>query len=225
MKTPKKVVVEWIDHILTRNKWDGTRLAREAKLAPSTILRLLNDPKHSFVPTLKTLQKIAEASGVPIPRKVTEALGAPKMEASPNVEDDLTEGRRPRARAFTVELRHVSSLPASLQAPSTSRQSYVPAPPQLEDDETAFAFYMPDESFEPLLKSGTLIFATKRRDPVRNDLVMVTDKGDRTKVRLLCGIDEGGFRLLKKIGSEEEERVSFDDVKDIAIVAGLMKAI
>ena len=226
MKTPKKAVIDWIDHILDRKKWDGTRLAREAKLAPSTILRLLNDPDHPFVPTLKTLQKIADASGYPIPRKVTEALGAPKMEAPETADDDAEPRRSPRLRTFTVELRHVSSLPASLQAGTSSRRdSYVPAPPQLEDDETAFAFYMPDESFEPWLKSGSLMFATKRRDPVRNDVVVVTDKNERTRVRLLCGIDEGGLRMLTKFGSDEEERIPFDDIKEISILVGLIKSI
>ncbi|WFU52210.1 hypothetical protein QA639_21115 [Bradyrhizobium pachyrhizi] len=230
MKSPKKAVIEWIDHILDRKKWDGTRLAREAKLAPSTILRLLNDPEHPFVPTLKTLQKIADASGYPIPRKVTEALGAPKMEAPESGEDEPPNGverRSQRLRIFQVELRHVSSLPASLQAATSGRRegTYVPAPPQLEDDETAFAFYMPDDSFEPWLKSGSLMFATKRRDPVRNDVIVVTDANGRTKVRLLLGIDESGLRMLKQFGSEEEERVGFDDIKDIAILVGLIKTI
>jgi transcriptional regulator with XRE-family HTH domain len=231
MKTPKKVVIDWIDHILDRKKWDGTRLAREAKLAPSTILRLLNDPEHPFIPTLKTLQKIADASGYPIPRKVTEALGAPKMEPPADGEEENGNGdshrrERSRARVTTVELKHVSSLPASLQAASSARRdTYVPAPPQLEDDETAFAFYMPDESFEPWLKSGSLMFATKRRDPVRNDVIVLTDKSDRTRVRLLCGIDADGLRMLKKFGSDEEERVAFDEIKDIAILVALIKAI
>ncbi|MCW2077903.1 UNVERIFIED_ORG: transcriptional regulator with XRE-family HTH domain [Bradyrhizobium japonicum] len=230
MKTPKKAVIDWIDHILDRKKWDGTRLAREAKLAPSTILRLLNDPEHPFIPTLKTLQKIADASGYPIPRKVTEALGAPKMEAPETSEEETSNGteRRSRLRTFQVELRHVSSLPASLQAATTSTRregTYVPAPAQLENDETAFAFYMPDDSFEPWVKSGSLMFATKRRDPVRNDVLVVTDKNERTKLRLLLGIDEDGLRMLKQFGSEEEERLGFDDIKDIAILVGLIKTI
>jgi transcriptional regulator with XRE-family HTH domain len=226
MKNPKKVVIEWIDHILDRKKWDGTKLARESGLAPSTILRLINDPDHPFVPSLKTLQKIAEGSGYPIPRKVTEALGAPKMEApEPGAEDDYSEGRRGRSRTSTVELRHVSSLPAALQASAGSkRDAYVAAPPQLEGDETAFAFYMPDDTLDPLLKSGSLIFVTKRRDPVGGDLVMITDKNDRTRVRLMTGIDESGVRLTK-ITSTEEETVGFDDLKEIAIIVATIRTV
>jgi transcriptional regulator with XRE-family HTH domain len=222
MKNAKKVVIEWIDHILDRKKWDGTRLARESKLAPSTILRLINDPEHPFVPSLKTLQKIAEGSGYPIPRKVTEALGAAKMEPPENAEDDI-EPRR-RSRVSTVELRHASSLPASLQAAAhDKREAYVGAPPQLEGDETAFAFYMPDDSYDPWFKSGSLLFATKRRDPVAGDTVMITDKNGRTRVRSLLGIDESGLRLSKSHPVKEDEVLPFDDIKEIAIVVCFMK--
>jgi transcriptional regulator with XRE-family HTH domain len=228
MKSPKKAVIEWIDHILDRKKWDGTRLARESKLAPSTILRLINDPDHPFVPSLKTLQKIAEGSGYPIPRKVTEALGAPKMEApEAGADDDFNDARRGhRARASTVELRHVSSLPASLQAAAhDKRDAYVGAPPQVEGDETAFAFYMPDDTYDPWFKSGSLVFATKRRDPVAGDIVMITDKNDRTKVRSLMGIDESGLRLSKTHPVKEDEVLAFDEIKEIAIVVGFMRSV
>jgi transcriptional regulator with XRE-family HTH domain len=225
MKAPKKAVIEWIDHILDRKKWDGTKLARESKLAPSTILRLLNDPDHPFVPSLKTLQKIAVGSGYPIPRKVTDALGAPKMEPPEHTEEEM-EPRRGRARVSTVELRHVSSLPASLQAAAHSkREAYVGAPPQLEGDETAFAFYMPDDSYDPWFKSGSLFFATKRRDPVAGDTVMIIDKNDRTRVRSLLGIDESGLRLSKTHPVKDDETMGFDEIKEIAVVVCFMKGI
>jgi transcriptional regulator with XRE-family HTH domain len=224
MKTPRAIVIEWIDHILDRKKWTGTDLARKSGLAPSTILRLMNDPDHPFVPSLKTLQKIAEGSGYPIPRKVTEALGAGKMETPEHPEEDF-ESRRPRApRVSTVELRHVSSLPASLQAAANSkRDAYAPAPPQLEGDESAFAFYMPDDTFDPWIKSGMLIYATKRRDPVAGDTVMITDKNGKTRVRLLLGMDEDGMKLSKSMPAKEDERLAFDDISEIAIVVVFMK--
>jgi transcriptional regulator with XRE-family HTH domain len=224
MKTPRETVIEWIDHILDRKKWTGTDLARKSGLAPSTILRLLNDPDHPFVPSLKTLQKIAEGSGYPIPRKVTEVLGAGKMEATEQPEEEL-DGRRPRNyRVSTVELRHVSSLPAALQAAAGSkRDTYAPAPPQLEGDETAFAFYMPDDSFDPWIKSGMMLYATKRRDPVTGDTVMITDKNGKTRVRLMLGMDESGMKLSKTMPSKEDERMAFDDIAEIAIVTIFVK--
>lgn len=223
MKTPRQIVIEWIDHILDRKKWTGTDLARKSGLAPSTILRLMNDPDHPFVPSLKTLQKVAEGSGYPIPRKVMEVLGANRMQSEE--ESPAEDERRVKSpRVSTVELRHVSSLPASLQAAANAkREAYVAAPPQLEGDETAFAFHMPDDTFDPWIKSGALLFATKRRDPVKGDTIMITDKNGKTRVRLLMGMDEGGLSLSKTMPAKEDEKMAFDDITDIAIVAIFVK--
>ena len=70
----RAAVIDWIEHILKRKNWTGTDLARKSELAPSTILRLMNDPHHNFVPSLKTLRKIAEGSGYAIPSEIVSAL-------------------------------------------------------------------------------------------------------------------------------------------------------
>jgi transcriptional regulator with XRE-family HTH domain len=221
----KAIVIEWIDHILERKKWSGTDLARKSELAPSTILRLINNPEHPFVPTVSTLQKIAEGSGYPIPKKVMNALGARDTEV--NTDEGEAEGsRRHRqpSRVASVELRHISSLPVALQsAVSAGRGSYVPAPPQLDGDETAFAFHMPDNTFDPWFKSGSLMFATKRRDPVAGDTVLVTDKNGKSRVRLLMDITEAGLKLSKTLPAVEDEVVNFDDIQDIAIITVFVK--
>jgi transcriptional regulator with XRE-family HTH domain len=223
----KAIVIEWIDHILERKKWNGTDLARASEIAPSTILRLLNNPEHPFVPTVSTLQKIANGSGYPIPKRVMAALGAKDTDGGGADDNGLDVGRRPSraARVSTVELKHISSLPASLQATASSgRDTYVPAPPQLDGDETAFAFHMPDNTFDPWFKSGSLMFASKRRDPVAGDTVLVTDKNGKSRVRLLMDITEAGLKLAKTIPATEDEVVKFDDIADIAIVTIFVKS-
>lgn len=225
MNTPKAVVVEWIEHILERKNTTGTDLARKSNVAPSTILRLLNDPEYEFIPSLKTLQKIAEGSGYPIPRKVMAALSGYK-EASAAAEREEKMAERRQARTPMVPLRHVSSLPAALQSASKSnRDSAVAAPPQLEGDETAFAFHLPDDTFDPWMKSGTLCFATKRRDPVSGDTVMITGTDGKTRVRLLMGIDESGMRLSKTHPAKEDEVLEFEKITEIAVVVIFVKVI
>jgi transcriptional regulator with XRE-family HTH domain len=225
-QTPKQVVIEWIDYILDRKRWNATELARKAELAPSTLLRLLNNPEHQFLPTQRTLQKIAEASGVPISKKVMEALGQDEGLEVPEGMSKRT-GLRAPAKISSVEFKHVSALPASLQAAASGRRDgYVPAPPQLDGDETGFAFHMPDDSFGIWAKAGSLCYATKRRDPAPGDLILVTDKNGKSRVRMLVGIDEGGLRLAKpNTSSGEEEVMKFDEIADIAIVMMLVRSV
>ncbi|MGJ4945162.1 helix-turn-helix domain-containing protein [Bradyrhizobium sp. HKCCYLS1011] len=226
-QTPKQVVIEWIDYILDRKRWNATELARKAELAPSTLLRLLNNPEHPFLPTQKTLSKIADASGIPITKKVLEALGAETGDNGLEVPEGASKraGLRPAAaRTASVEFKHVSALPASLQAAASSRRDgYVPAPPQLDGDETGFAFHVPDDSFGLWLKAGSLCYGTKRRDPVAGDMILVTGKDGKSKVRLLTSIDEKGLVMTKTMPAGDEERMAFEDVAEIAIVAVIVR--
>lgn len=225
-QTPKQAVIEWIDYILDRKRWNGTELARKSGLAPSTLLRLLNDPEHPFLPSATTLRKIADGSGIPITKKVLDAIGVSDDEETPDMGESRRMGGRAVSRAPMVEFRHVSALPAALQAAASGvrRETLVPAPPQIAEDETAFAFQVPDDSMSPWLRAGFLAFATKKRDPNPGDLVMVTGKDGKTKVRVMSGIDEGGLRLCKPM-STDEETLAFDDIQDIAIVAITVRSV
>lgn len=55
----------------------------------------------------------------------------------------------------------------------------VPAPPQLAHVPGAYAFYMPDTSFEPKVPVGALLFVDTILPPRAGDLAVITrDKGD-----------------------------------------------
>lgn len=220
----RTVVIDWINHILTQKKWSGTDLARHSDLAPSTVLRLLNDDKHRFIPSIKTLQKIASGSGYPIPNSIMTVLGAARPDSQ---EEIVPRSRRPAAThderpRFMINVRHVSALPMALHS-TTRAEITLPAPIQLDGDQTAFAFYMPDSSLDPWLKAGTLLYATKRRDPVPGDIVLITDKAGRSRVRLLLQIDEQGISLSESMPPTPNDKIGFDDLEDIAIVAVISK--
>lgn len=220
----RAIVIDWINHILTQKKWLGTDLARHAELAPSTVLRLLNDDKHRFIPSLKTLLKISSGSGYPIPNSITEALGAARVETQEDLQPrrrSTGAGQETRSRHM-IDVRHVSALPAALHSANRAEIT-LPATIQLEGDETAFAFYMPDSTLDPWLKAGTLLYATKRRDPVPGDIVLVTDKTGRSRVRLLLQIDEQGIGLSESMPPKPDDAIGFDDLEDIAIVAVIAK--
>jgi transcriptional regulator with XRE-family HTH domain len=221
-KNTRRVIIEWIEHILDRKKWTGTDLARKAGMAPSTVLRLMNDPKHTFIPTLLTLQKIADTSGYPIPPSITEALGEGEPAAS-------SRSRTPRPRSVLelngeeVPVRPISSLPSGMQKGSSDSESSVAKLPQLSGDETVFAVYMPDNSMAPFIKAGYLLYLSKRRDPVADDTVLVTDKEGRSRVRLLKDIDERGLSLVAA-NNNREETVAFDALDTVAYVVATISA-
>lgn len=234
----QKAVVEWIHDILDEKDWTGTTLAHKAELAPSTVLRIINDPNHRFTPSLKTLHKIAHAAGMSVPGDVVNWM---RNEAHAEIMDQqsraeafvsqATETTTPSADAMDVmsewnddddrlPVKYVYSLPKSLHH-IYRKTVMVDRPSQLKGDETAFAFYLPDSGMEPFFAPGSLAYATKRRDVVKDDIVLLTRKNGCSMVRVLTRIDEDG--LTVKTCGKSAETVPYDDVEDISVVAVLSK--
>lgn len=81
---------EWLDHILKRRDWTGTELAKRAGLAPSTILRPMNNETYGFTPSLQTIAKISQASGCKPSARMLEVL---------ELRDDGFDGQEPAERS------------------------------------------------------------------------------------------------------------------------------
>lgn len=233
-ETKNTAVLEWIDHILKAKKWNGTELARKSNLAPSTVLRMINDPNHRFVPSFRTLKKIADGSGYPIPQHLVEDLTSPvgreayAEELRPPKEYGVGALSATR-KTVTVDPRdendipvlYVSALPTGLQA-KPFKDQFAPFLPQFKGDDTAFAFYMPDDSMTPVVSAGMLCYGTKRRDPKADDLLLVTTKDGRTIVRTFTGMDSNGLKLAG-MEQKDDRLVEFDDIKEIGIVAVIVR--
>jgi lambda repressor-like predicted transcriptional regulator len=69
----QNAVRQWIQAILDERGWTAGRLAKAAKVAPSTISRALN-PEYEFTPSTKTLAKIAAAVNRVAPEIASEGL-------------------------------------------------------------------------------------------------------------------------------------------------------
>ncbi|UPK17603.1 helix-turn-helix transcriptional regulator [Bradyrhizobium sp. 131] len=198
--------VEWIRVIMQKRDWTATDLARRSGLAPSTLLRALNDPEHRFKFTKRTLQKIADGAEEPIP----PSLGG--------TDNSFAMGSKASSLRM-LGVRNLSALPAKAQsAVKVGRTEIVEAPPRLRHDETAFALRNPDESLGAWFKPRCLMFATKVRDPAGGDLIVLTGKDGRTRLRLLLGIDQSGLRLSRTMPPGEDELMEFDDVAEVAVI-------
>lgn len=62
---------EFLEEAVAHSGLPPATLARRAAVSASTITRPLNDREFSFIPRSTTLQKIADAAGIPLPRSFT----------------------------------------------------------------------------------------------------------------------------------------------------------
>lgn len=65
----------WLRRILDAKHWTPHRLAKEAGLGPATVHRALHDAR--FMPSLSTIEKIALASGMSLPRGLGSSASGP----------------------------------------------------------------------------------------------------------------------------------------------------
>ncbi|TXM69636.1 helix-turn-helix transcriptional regulator [Methylobacterium sp. WL120] len=220
--------IQWIDHILTRKKWTGTDLANHSGMAPSTILRIMNSKDHSFNISFKTIRKVSEGSGFPIPRSLMEAHDVKHVDGVPDLTPKVrhtparqTAPPQGQQAGRTIRVKYVSALPSSL-VQSPREDMYEACPPQMMNDETAFAFRMPDDALAPLIRGGMMMFATKRRDPSAGEIVLIVDNAGRAKVRLVTDVNESGIGV-RKLCDEDVETIPFDDVKEFGVVDGIWR--
>lgn len=229
----KQELANWIRHILERKQWSPTQLARESKLAPSTVIRLLGDENYEFAPTLRTLRKISDGSSYPIPGALLDWVVDPRMrERNPQIREQMaqTPERQPldifQPNSVKQSSTRQNTLPVRSMlryGPVADSNGYgsidIPRPDYLVGDGTAFAFYMPDSDLEPWYPEGAEMYATRRRQPrAGRDLVVITLKDKTTKVRLLRGTE--GQTLRIENAHHETDAVTMDSIDEIAIVVG-----
>jgi hypothetical protein len=220
----------WIQNILDHTGWTATELGRRAHVAPSTVLRIKDYEDHRFQPSLRTLQKLATAASMAIPRAVIEACGADNVEPGDpvmvpvtpkSVRDALSTLSRTAklGKQLSIPVRFVSSMvPRSLH-PASNRVVTVRCPPKLEDDETAFAFQCPDNSLDPWIKAGSMLYATQASEPKVGDLILITDRNGLSRVRMLSDMDETGMILSRPSPFGADENVAYGDYESTAVVA------
>lgn len=231
----KRELADWIRHILTRKDWTPTELARHSRLAPSTVIRLLGDPNYEFSPTLRTLRKLSDGSGYPIPSVILDSVANSRPErlweeapqaSAPEPPPELRPEPAPARPPAQPQPRPAMALPVRQFAlyhrslgPLGDEDVEVRRPDFLIGDGTAFAFYMPDDSLEPWYPQGTEMYATRRRPPrPGRDLVVVTMKDDKAKVSLLRGVERENLRV--ESASDGAGAIPLDNIEEIAVVVG-----
>jgi transcriptional regulator with XRE-family HTH domain len=80
----------YVRHVLHQTKMSPTGLAKRAGISSTTLTRALNDRKHRFSLSVKTLEKIYEASGIS-PAEFLNHRGSGELNTARNIRSGLAE--------------------------------------------------------------------------------------------------------------------------------------
>ena len=203
-----KAVADWISEICARTGWDGTRIAREAGLSPSTVLRIAK-PDCQHLASLRTLRKIAEAAGVPLPTGFTRTKAAEALlRGGTSMSDE---------EAWTVPMRSFSLLPARL-SPVKRGEIRIERPACLAGIEGAFAFHVWNDELAPAVRTRDLLYAKPGLDMGEGDLVVLEEGEDRARVGFLVGIENDGYRIMVRGGAVDVPAAQVVAVSTVVLV-------
>ncbi len=170
----------WIAAILEARDWKPTDLAMAAGVAVSTVTRG-SRADHPFVFSRRIVDKLTEASGIPAPQELLDALGRATTRHARQPRGSRSSGpATPREHADTIPMRAFGPVPARLSLVKRGEIS-VDRPAALAGMTGAFAFYPHDDALAPAASTRDLLYAAPAGGAFKGDMVLlVTPAGGGT---------------------------------------------
>lgn len=207
----QNVARDYLTLVIKETGLRGAQLARLIGVSASTINKPLNDPDVKHTLSLRTLLKIEEKTGIPIPDrlKIKQNQGSVR-----NGTDHIAnfEKRVHDKLNYPIEtgqfnlplLGSVNSLTGELRIKDAASASFVERPSELLGRRNGYCVPMNDGSMYPVYRQGFPLYADPDRVPVEDDDVVIRFKDGHAEVRRLVGRVENGttFRFFKPRESE-----------------------
>ncbi|MGY0779843.1 S24 family peptidase [Azospirillum argentinense] len=206
-----------------------TTLARKADLAPSTLVRFMNQPervKHQL--SAKTLAAIAKVSGLPVPQAAL-VNDAPAIEALVR-EAEHAPSAPPRFVGRGNGHQNSDMIPIRGGARGGNEQEmflndvigYTARPSSLKDVKDAYSMYMVGDSMSPRYEPGWLLYVHPHKPPKPGRAVVVEKTNDAVMVKVLRSWKHGKIELISINTQEYPEPIIIDErnVRCVHVIVG-----
>jgi phage repressor protein C with HTH and peptisase S24 domain len=222
MKEPgdlhREAALSYVKSLIRETGLDLTNLARRAGLSTTTLTRFHNDPAYANSLSARTLKKLSDATGIPLPSSLGGSSGAPSGAATaaagaPAAAHSGPPIPPPGARDLPV-MGHARGGQEGYFFENGVVQSYLERPWFLLGQATAYAVYINDGSMEPALRHGQLAYVSPAVPPA---------PGDDVVVQL-----NDGQGLIKRLVRRTEKHLvleQFNPAKRLDIPAGTVRSV
>ena len=220
----------WFSQALERVGASQADLARQLRLAPSAVSRLLKGERQ-----MKPLEVVHIAAFLRVPED--EILRHTVDVTAQLPRSDMPRPGRGRPRASDAP-RPASSSPRPIQEPDRipirsgarggSDQEmfledgpigHTPRPANLGGVRSAYAIYMVGDSMEPRYEPGWLLHVNPFKPPTRGRDVVVYKKGQAVLIKQFVGWD-GDVLVLRQLNPPDTLRIPRDQVNECHLVVG-----
>lgn len=125
-----------------------------------------------------------------------------------------------REKFSMIRIRRISKIPSSF---GQNTDVFTRCPYWLENDDTAYAMTMVDNTFGHLVPNGTMLYVTKRREPIASDLVILDLDDGSVVVRFIEKVNAASYDTVFYPGTGQDitkDRIDFKHIRQFGVVAG-----
>jgi transcriptional regulator with XRE-family HTH domain len=161
----RDAAIAYVDHLTRETGLDLTNLARRAGISSTTLTRFRNDPSYRNSLSGRTLKKLSDITGIPLPSELGGADAAlrtftPAYPAGPAPRDLPVLGTSRVAKE--VYWFDLDAKPSRIERPCF-----------LYGQVDAYAVYVNDRTMEPVFKPGELLYISPSVPAAPGDDVVI----------------------------------------------------
>jgi phage repressor protein C with HTH and peptisase S24 domain len=214
----RDAAIAYVDSLVRETGLDLTNLARRAGVSSTTLTRFHNDPGYTNSLSARTLKKLSDVTGIPLPPSLGGAAnGGPVAPGALNMQAVPQPGPR--------DLPVVGNVRGGQEGYFFDNglvQSYVERPWFLLGQSNAYAVYVNDGSMDPAMRHGQLIYVSPTVPPAPGDDVVVQlNDGQGLIKRLLRRT--GRHLMLEQFNPAKRLEIPMGSVRSVHLVVAVLK--
>jgi SOS-response transcriptional repressor LexA len=217
----RDAAIAYVDALVRETGLDLTNLARRAGVSSTTLTRFHNDPGYTNSLSARTLKKLSDATGIPLPASLG---GGP----APGMSVAAAQGA---INGLTIPQSGPRDLPVVGHARGGQEgyffdngliQSYVERPWFLLGQSNAYAVYVNDGSMEPVLRHGQLVYVSPTVPPTPGDEVVIQLTDGQGLIKRLQR-RTARHLILEQFNPEKRLEIPVGSVRSVHLVVAVLK--
>lgn len=215
----RDAAIAYVDMLVRETGLDLTNLARRAGVSSTTLTRFHNDPRYTNSLSARTLKKLSDATGIPLP---------PSLGGAPNGASPLPSGvlnthavPQPGPRDLPV-FGHARGGQEGYFFDNGIVESYVERPWFLLGQSNAYAVYVNDGSMDPVLRHGQLVYVSPTVPPTPGDDVVVQLNDGQGLIKRLVRRTNRSL-MLEQFNPAKRLDIPMGDVRSVHLVVAVLK--
>jgi phage repressor protein C with HTH and peptisase S24 domain len=216
----RDAAIAYVDALVRETGLDLTNLARRAGVSSTTLTRFHNDPGYTNSLSARTLKKLSDATGVPLPASLGGATGAMMASAAQNGFNGLAIPQS-GPRDLPV-VGHARGGQEGYFFDNGLVQSYAERPWFLLGQSSAYAVYVNDGSMEPVMRHGQLVYVSPAVPPTPGDEVVVQLTDGQGLIKRLQR-RTARHLILEQFNPEKRIEIPVGAVRSVHLVVAVLK--